>query len=68
MSGYLNSFDVTKYMSFLNNDEKLLIAYNKVWDKASNIIRNRFDSEPVCNEKYLTTKTKSCGDKHRFSR
>ena len=28
-------------------------------DKVSNNIKKEFDSEPVCNEKYLKTKTKS---------
>ena len=38
---------------------KLLKAYNKVWDKISNIMQKGFDSEPVYNEKYLKTKIKS---------
>ena len=44
-------FDETKYMSFLTEDEKLLKAYNKVWNKISNIMKKGFDSEPVHNEK-----------------
>ena len=52
-----------KYMSFSIEDEKLLNAYNKVWDKVSNIMQKGFDSESVYNEKYLKAKIKSYGDK-----
>ena len=40
-------------MSFLIKDDKLLEKYNEIW------IKKVFDSEPVCIEKYLKTKTKS---------
>ena len=43
-------------MSFLN-------AYNKVWDKISNIMQKQFDSDPGYNEKYLKTKIKSSDGK-----
>ena len=32
---------------------------NKIWNKVSNIIKKRFDSEPVYSEMYLKTKIKS---------
>ena len=44
--------------SFFIEDEKLSKAYDKVWDKISNVIQKGFDSEPVYNEKYLKTKVK----------
>ena len=37
----------------------MLEKYNKIWDRVINSIKTGFDSEPVCNEKYLKTKTKS---------
>ena len=43
--------DETKYRFFFIGDEKLLKAYNQVWDKVSNIMQKEFDSEPVHNEK-----------------
>ena len=46
-------------MSFLIKDEKLLEKYNKIWKNVSNIILKEFDSNPVCNEKYVKTKLKS---------
>ena len=37
--------------------------YYKVWHRNSSSVSKEFDSEPVCNEKYLTTKIKSYRDK-----
>ena len=59
MSGYTQSFNETKYMSFLIRDDKLLEKYNKIWDKVSNSIKKVFDSEPVSNNNYLKAKVKS---------
>ena len=39
-------------------DNKLLAQHNEIWDKVSNTIKKRFDSEPLYNGKYLQTKTK----------
>ena len=39
------------------------ICYKNIWKKASNNIKDEFDSEPVYNEKYLKTKIKSCKGK-----
>ena len=44
-------------MSFLIKDGKLLEKYKKV----SNSVKRGFDSEPMCNEKYLKKKLKSYG-------
>ena len=49
MSGYEREFDETKFMSFLIKDGEFL-------EKVSNNIKKEFDSEPVCNEKYIKTK------------
>ena len=38
------------------NDNKLLQTYNEIWDKVKNFISRGFDSESVCNDKYLKTK------------
>ena len=37
----------------------MLGKYNEIWTKVSNSIKNEFNSEPVCNKKYLKTKIKS---------
>ena len=52
LSACRKDFDETKYMSFLIKDE-LLEKYNKIWEEVKNIIKKKFDSEPVYNEKYL---------------
>ena len=46
-------------MSFLIKDDELLEKYHKIWNKLSNSIKKGCDSEPVYNENYLKTKTKS---------
>ena len=58
MSAYRRDFDKTKFLSFLIKDEKFLEKYNKIWKNVSNIILKEFDSNPVCNEKYVKTKLK----------
>lgn len=57
MSGHVKYFDETKYKSFIK-DKQLLEAYDKAWDKISNVMKNEFDSEPVSNKNILKLKTK----------
>ena len=45
ISGYLNSLNETKQMSFLIKDDELLKKYNKTQDKYSNSIKKGFDSK-----------------------
>ena len=47
MNAYRRNFDETNYMSFLIRTAKLLENYNKTWEKASNSMEKRFDTEPV---------------------
>ena len=63
MSTYRRDFDVTKYMSVLIKNGKLLGKYNEIWDKFSNYIKNEFDREPIYKEKYRRAKVKSCEGK-----
>ena len=57
MSGYVNYFDKNnKYMNVLVLHKKLLIKYNEIWNKVSNLFQKEFDSEPVYNDKYIKTK------------
>ena len=53
------SFNEAKCMSFLIKHDELLEKYNKMWDRLSNSIKKRFDSEPIFNEKYIKNKLKS---------
>ena len=59
MNAYRRNFDETNYMSFLIRNAELLESYNKTWEKASNSVEKRFDTELVQNEKYLKNKIKS---------
>ena len=44
---------------FFDKNEELLEKQNKIWNKASNTIRKRFDSKTVYKKKYLKSKIKS---------
>ena len=37
----------------------MLQKYNEIWNKISNLLKKAFDSKPVYNDKYITTKTKA---------
>ena len=60
MTGYLNIFeDGTKKMSFLTDNNEFLESYTKIWEKISDVIDKKFDSDPVYNNKYINTKIRS---------
>ena len=60
MTGYLNIFeDGTKKMSFLTDNNEFLERYTKIWEKISDVIDKKFDSDPVYNNKYINTKIRS---------
>ena len=65
MIGYAKNFDSNKTMFFKVIDNKLLKKYDKIWEKVSNLLNIKFDSEPVYddNDKYIKTKIKLYGDK-----
>ena len=46
MIGYVKCFDSNKTMSFKTSDNKLLKKYNKIWERGSNLLSIKFDSEP----------------------
>ena len=69
MTGHLNIFeDGTKKMSFLIDDmssglreshKEFLERYITIWEKISDLINKKFDSNPVYNNKYINTKIRS---------
>ena len=63
--GYVKRFDSNKTMSFMVSDNKLLKKYTKIWEKISNLLDIKFDSQPVYGdgEKYIKTKIKMYGDR-----
>ena len=60
MTGYLNIFkDGTRRMSFLTDNNKFLEKYTTIWEKISDLINKKFDSDPVYNNKYINTNIRS---------
>ena len=64
MIGYVKNFDSNKTMSFKVSDNELLKKYTKIWEKISNLLNIKFDSETVYgdNDKYIKTKIKMYED------
>ena len=58
MNGFTRSFDETKCMSSLIEDNKLLEKYNKIWIKSTIVLKKKIASKPVESKKYLNTKIK----------
>ena len=60
MIGYVRSFESNTTMSFKISDKQLLKKYNQIWKKVKNLLKIKFDSEPVYgdNDKYIKTKIK----------
>ena len=65
MIGYVKRFDSNKTMSFKVTNKKLLKNYIKIWEKVSNLMDIKFDSESVYgnNDKYIKGKIKIYKDK-----
>ena len=64
MNGYVKHFDSNKTMFFKVSGNKLLKKYNKIRERASNLLNIEFDSEPVYGDvdKYIKIKIKMYGD------
>ena len=65
MIGYVKHFDSNKTMSFKVSVDKLLKKYTKIWERVSNLMDKKLDSEPVYddNDTYIKTKIKSYEDR-----
>ena len=61
MNGYVRNFDDNRTMSFKIRDSKLLKKHNEIWKRVENLLKIKFDSEPVYgnNDKYIKTKIKT---------
>ena len=60
MTGYLNIFkDGTRKMSFLTDNNEFLERYTTIWEKISDLVNKKFDSDPVYNNKYINTEIRS---------
>ena len=54
MGIYKRYSDKTKYMYFKIKDEKPFDKYMTIWEKVSNMIKRKFNSELIYNKEYLT--------------
>ena len=60
LTGYLNIFENgNRKMSFVTDNNEFLERYTKIWEKISDLINKKFDSDPVYNNKYINTKIRS---------
>ena len=60
MTGYLNIFeDATRKMYFFTDNNEFLERYTKIWEKISDLIDKKIDSDPVYNNKYINAKLRS---------
>ena len=60
MTGYLNIFkDGARKMSFLSDNNEFLERYTTTWEKISDLVNKKFDSNPGYNNKYINTKIRS---------
>ena len=60
MTGYLNIFKGgARKMSFLSDNNEFLERYTTTWEKISDLVNKKFDSNPGYNNKYINTKIRS---------
>ena len=60
MIAYLNIFkDGARKMSFFTDNNEFLERYTAIWEKISDLVNKKFDSDPIYNNKYINTKIRS---------
>ena len=60
MTSYLNNFkDGARKMSFFTNNNEFLERYTAIWEKISDLVNKKFDSDTIYNNKYINTKIRS---------
>ena len=60
MTGYLNIFkDGARKISFFTNSNEFLERYTAIWEKISDLVNKKFDSDPIYTNKYTNTKLRS---------
>ena len=63
MSGYLKHFEKSeKNMSFMIENDIVLVKNNKNWNEIKNKLGINFHSQPIYDEKYIKTKLKEFSD------
>ena len=60
MIGYLNIFkDGARKMYFFTDNNEVLERYTAIWEKISDLVNKKFDSDSIYNNKYINTKIRS---------
>ena len=60
VTGYLNNLkDGARKMSFFTNNNEFLERYNAIWEKISDLVKKKFDSDPIYSNKYIKSKIRS---------
>ena len=60
MIGYLNIFkNGARKMFFFADNNEFLERYKAIWEKISDLVNKKFDSDPIYNNKYINTKIRS---------
>ena len=60
MSGYIKYFENDgKNMSFKTEDENVHLKYNEIWNKIKSMLKVKFHSQPIYDDKYIKTKVKT---------
>ena len=50
MIGHVKNFESNTTMSFKISDKQLLKQYNQIWKKVKNLLKIKFDYEPVSGD------------------
>ena len=61
MTGYLNIFKggAKKNVFFFTDNNEFLERYTAIWEKISDLVKKKFDSDTVYNNKYINAKIRS---------
>ena len=59
MNGYIKYFDDGgKNMSFVTDDEKVYEKYDEIWNVVKGILKLKFTTSPIRDNKYILAKLK----------
>ena len=59
MSAFVKYFDKgSKNMSFMTEDNDVYSKYSEIWNKIKKLFGLKFSTNPIRDEKYITTKVK----------
>ena len=59
MNGYIKYFDDGgKNMSFVTDDEKVYEKYDEIWNVVKGLLKLKFTTSPIRNDKYILAKLK----------